>query len=182
MKKLLVFFSIIFILIIAIVFNYNLSYSIDNSNTENEILAFINKSHYQQKVEKINIINESAVGNIKFVLVNMGTKTGYCELKRGLNAKYKIISVTSGFDEIKHEIVKTDNSAYLFIFGKNADKKISSIEANAGGEDFKILVPEGNNFIAYSKIPSWSSKVEDPRTFRIFDNENNDITDKYSIN
>lgn len=176
-------FCIIFIFLIGLIINYQFKYSVDDSkdNIENKITIFLNKSKYKQKVNEINIVKECNIDTTKYVLFILNNKLAYAELRKGLNLKYKIISVTADINMLRYEIIKTNKSKYLFVIGKNDNLKIDYIKAKVGVDEYKVTIPKELYYISYCPVSSWASLVEDPNTVRIIDKKGNDITGEIMV-
>lgn len=184
MKRIIVLiFCIIFIFLIGLIINYQLSYSVTDSmdDIENKIADFLSSSKYNDSTKKISVENQCSIDDRKYVLFYIDKKLAYAELKKGFNSKYKIISVTEDIDMLRSEIIKTNKSKYLFITGKNADLQIDYIKAKVGVDEYKVTIPKENYFISYCPVPSWASLAEDPNTVRVIDKKGNDITDNITI-
>lgn len=184
MKRTLVsIIGIVFILLITLIINYQLKYSVDSSkeNIENKIVIFMNKSKPLQNINNIKIAKECNIDTTKYVLFILNNKLAYAELRKGLNSKYRIISVTTDINVLRCEIIKTNISKYLLILGKNDDLQIDRIKAKVGADDYNVTIPKEQYFFSYCQVPTWASLAEDPTTVRIIDKEDNDITERISI-
>lgn len=187
MKKIIILiFCLGFIFLVALIINYQSSYSVTESvdSIHNKIVYFLRNSKYTDVIKEIRIKSQSNIDNRKYVLFYIDEKLAYAELKRGLNSKYKIVSVTTDINMLKYEIIKTNKSKYLFVIGKNADLKIDYIKAKVGVDEYTVTIPKELYFISYCPVFSWASLGEDPKTdtFKVFDNKNNDITSQIRIN
>ncbi|WP_024834081.1 hypothetical protein [Ruminiclostridium josui] len=187
MKKIIIlFFCLVFIFLVAFIINYQLSYSVTDSgaNIDNKIIYFLRNSKYANSTKEIRIKYQCNIDDRKYVLFYINKNLAYAELRRGLNSKYKIISVTADINMLRYEIIKTNKSKYLFVAGKNADLQIDYIKAKIGVDEYTVTIPKELYFISYCPVSSWASLAEDPSTdtFKVFDNKNNDITSKIRTN
>jgi hypothetical protein len=148
---------------------------------ENKIAHYLSNSKFNDGTGKISAEYQCNIDDRKYVLFYINKKLAYAELKKGLNSKYKIISVTKDIDMLRTEIIKTNKSKYLFVAGKNADLQINYIKAKIGVDSYKVTIPKVNYFISYCPVPSWASLAEDPNTVRVIDKKDNDITDNVRI-
>lgn len=180
-KKLLNLILIAIILIILIVaISYSSSYNITNdvSIIENNIKRIINKHN-----EDIEIKEELNLYNKKYILLTIDNYLGEAVLKRGVNGKLKIESVTYGTNFFKHNIYKTDNGKYMVLKGINPEMKIHYIRVVLDSKEYIIDIPQDNEyFIAYCKVPNntLNEYIEiDKVTF--FDKNYIDITSEVSL-
>lgn len=162
--------------------NYQLKYSVNDSkdNIENKIAIFLNNSKFQN-VNKLNIAKECNIDTKKYVLFILNNKLAYAELRKGINSKYKILSVTADINMLRCEIIKTNKSKYLLVIGKNDNLKIDYIKAKVGVDEYKVIIPKEPYFISSCPVSSWASLGEDPNTVRIIDKKGNDITGEITI-
>lgn len=170
--------STIFIIFIGFIIYNQVSYTVNSNNIEKQITAFINKKDIQN--QKISIQRECSIDSRKFVLFTINEQLEYAELKKGLNSKYKIINITSGFNLFRYDVIKTNKSKYLIMLGKNVDMQIDHIKAKVANEVYKISIPKENYFISYCKIPSWASLIQDPSELHIIDKADKEITGRFT--
>lgn len=179
-KNRILLIGLVPIVLISLVVSYQFTYSVgvSNNNITKGLINFLKTSKYIHIGQSVKIESQSNIDNRKYVLFYIDEKLAYAELKRGLNSKYKIVSVTADINMLKCEIIKTNKSKYLFVIGKNADLKIDYIKAKVGVDEYTVTIPKELYFISYCPVFSWASLGEDPKTdtFKVFDNKNNDIT------
>lgn len=175
MKKLL--FTLLVIIIISCLgfILYLRPYNIvDNKKQLAEnIQQFINRP---KGYNNIDIKQELVIDNKKYVLFTMDDYTGFSELTKGFNNKYKIESVEYSSELLKDEIIKVKKEKYLLLRGKNCNNKIAYAKVKLDGVEYKINMPQ-DYYIVYCKVP-----VETQRTWieieniRLFDINDVDIT------
>lgn len=177
-KKLINLILIGIILIILVVaISYSSSYNISNdvSSTENNIKTLINKD--------IEIKRELNLYNKKYLLLKIDNYLGEAVLKKGVNDKFKIESVTYGTNFFRHNIYKTNNGKYIVLKGINPKMEIHYIRVVLDSKEYIIDIPQDNEyFIAYCKVPNntLSEYIEiDKVTF--FDKNHSDITREVSL-
>ncbi|OPX42192.1 hypothetical protein CLHUN_39790 [Ruminiclostridium hungatei] len=173
MKKIVIISGFILMFLAGFMILYSANYKVDTSNMEKQLLLFQNK--YEKTVEKINTIDECNIDNKKFVLLSQDNNLAYAELKRGINDKYKIISVTDGFNSLRYEVIETKKGKYLLLAGSNPDFAIDYITARVNIEEYKIPIQKEPKFITFCRITSWASKSEDPSEVRLFNRNDQEI-------
>lgn len=115
--------------------------------------------------------------NKKFIFCTFSDCTGYAELARGFNNKYKIISDGRGGNYIDNRIFETNQSKYLIFWGKNPHIKIAYVSAELEGNKYKVMVPHQEYYMAYCEVPAKTqSQFVSIENIKLFDANDVDIT------
>ncbi|MDF2542421.1 MAG: hypothetical protein K0S47_2139 [Herbinix sp.] len=175
MKKLLYVIPVILIAIV-VYFNYSSKFYIKNNAYEiqENLQKFLQRS---EPSEQINVKQVIDLDNMKFVLAELKDSFGFAKLTRGLNRKYKIDFIEYGGNgNFKGYIYKTNQGKYLIVYGRNSDKKIKYIKAAIENNEYRIVIPEGNLYIAFCKVPDETKTVfPDRNDYKFFDQNDKNI-------
>lgn len=186
MKKIFIpIVSIIILGLIIISVNYSFTYNIGNNMKDIEInlKKYINKTLPNlPKQYDYHIVYTSDIDNKKYVLSLLNDKLIFSELKRGINNKFKINSVTWGFDSFRSEIIEINKKKYFIVFGENYKMQMNYVITSINGHEYRANIPPKQYFISYCSVPSSTQLgVQDPDC-KIFDKDNRNVTNDIILN
>ncbi|MEK4670833.1 hypothetical protein [Niallia sp. FSL R7-0271] len=160
MKQKVIFipFLFLFLLVGFLYFYINKDYVIDanSQSIESSLTEWENRGE-EEKV-KIKVLDVVTLGNsnTSVVLFELDNKyTGYAQLNKGWNGKYKIKMSGYGTSKVSYVDIKTNSGVYGIIYGENPNKKIAQITAALLNENYSLTftVSEEETFLKYDKIP-----------------------------
>lgn len=115
----------------------------------------------------------------KFVFCTFSDSTGYAELAKGVNNKYKIISQGRGENYIDNRIFETNGRKYLIFWGKNPHIKISYASVELEGNKHKVIIPQEEYYMAYCEVPiKTQSQFVNIENIKLFDANDVDVTNE----
>ncbi|EGW40328.1 hypothetical protein [Desulfosporosinus sp. OT] len=179
-KNICILCGILLIGFLIIVINYNCIYSIGNNNMEYNIKGFINRP----KVITNNIYIKQTIDieNRRYVLFTFNDYLGNAELVRGLNGKYKIESTISGSNLFEYRVREINKSKYFVVAGKNFDLKIDYAKVSLDNNEYKIIIPCQEYFIAYCAVSNNTLNIFPVDSgLKLFEKNNIEITNDIYI-
>lgn len=151
----------------------------DKKQLENFIMDYDNSELMNNVDEVPEIRNDLDLDDKKFIFSTFTNFTGYTELKKGFNDKYKIISQGRDGNYIDNRVFETNKGKYLVFWGKNPHRKISSVSAELEGKRYRIMIPEKEYYMSYCKVPAdIKNQFSSIENIKLFDKDDIDISDE----
>lgn len=179
MKKIITWSTIVIIFLILFWTIYNNYYSIiDNEEKlEKSIVDFLNRGSKNKKVD-ITIRDSIEIKNNKIILFTIDNNLiGEVTLKKGINGKFKIEWAGHGTNMYRYRVRELDNDKYLTVMGVNYNMEISYIKIKTDNKEYTLDIPKKDYFISYCKVED--IEVVFPQMVRLYNSDDEDITDKY---
>ena len=155
----------------------------DLENLPHYVNHALNRGNKNQFDYQIRLYDSAAVGNERYVLVEIDRQLGFVRLERGLNDRYRVAGIGYGGGNFREAVVESEGEKALLFAGRNAVWGIAEAEFSLDRKMYRLEIPVGERFLLKADLPSETRESHiDLESVRFYAADGKDITENIPWN